>query len=78
MNLTLSEFLNLHSLQRGIQKMVKNKWNHIQVSIPGVSQKIFLTNCDLTQLKPAKGFSVEQIKESVFVVIPKEISLVKN
>lgn len=78
MTISLSEFLCLENVKKGIQRMARNNFDHVKIRFEDIEDKILLTSHDLTGCVSSRGFKIEKITNTIFAVLPKEISLIKN
>ncbi len=78
MTISLSEFLCLENVKKGIQRMAHNNFDHVKIRFENIEDKVLLTSRDLTGCVSSRGFKIEKITGAIFAVLPKEISLIKN
>lgn len=78
MTISLSEFLCLENIKKGIQRMAHGNLNHIKIRFENIEDKVLLTSHDLTGCVSSRGFKIEKITNTIFAILPKEISLIKN
>lgn len=76
---TLTDFLCLDSVRKGIVRMSKNKdFLATKIKIDGFEEKILLTKYDVKSCTSSRGFKIEKLTKDIFAVIPKSLTLLKN
>ncbi len=74
----LQEFLLFPPVRKAISRLQNSELLATQVRISGFNDKIMLTTHNVQGQTSSEGFKLEKITNTIFAILPKNLTLLKN